>query len=34
MIKTEKVYDIQENMIEKDKVIKLPASDKDDKNGI
>tara|TARA_B100001287_G_scaffold102087_1_gene85776 strand:+ start:51 stop:314 length:264 start_codon:yes stop_codon:yes gene_type:complete len=34
MIKTEKVYDIQENMIEKDKVIKLPERDKDDKNGI
>ena len=32
MIKTEKVYDIQENMIEKDKVIKLPERDKDDKN--
>ena len=31
MIKTEKVYDIQENMIEKDKVIKLPERDKDDK---
>ena len=32
MIKTEKVYDIQENMIEKDKVIKLPERDKDGKN--
>tara|TARA_B000000565_G_C23576890_1_gene297645 strand:- start:267 stop:524 length:258 start_codon:yes stop_codon:yes gene_type:complete len=32
MIKTEKVYDIQENMIEKDKVIKLPERDKNDKN--
>ena len=31
MIKTEKVYDIQENMIEKDKVIKLPERDKNDK---
>ena len=32
MIKTEKVYDIKENMIEKDKVIKLPERDKNDKN--
>ena len=29
MIKTEQVYDIKENMIEKDKVIKLPERDKD-----
>ena len=31
MIKTEKVYYIQENMIEKDKVIKLQERDKNDK---
>ena len=29
MIKTEQVYDIKENLIEKDKVIKLPERDKD-----
>ena len=29
MIKTEQVYDIKENLLEKDKVIKLPERDKD-----
>ena len=29
MIKTEQVYDIKENMLERDKVIKLPERDKD-----
>ena len=29
MIKTEQVYDIKENMIERDKVIKLPERDQD-----
>ena len=29
MIKTEQVYDIKENMIERDKIIKLPERDQD-----
>ena len=29
MIKTEQVYDIKENMLERDKVIKLPERDQD-----
>ena len=28
-LKTEQVYDIKENMLERDKVIKLPERDKD-----
>ena len=32
MITTEQVYDIKEHMIEKNKVIKLPERDQDDKD--